>query len=100
MSSPLSTIAAAVERGVVIAHGTTRAWAAAAIATIAGEGLTIAVVPDEAAARVLEGDLAAMAPGLRSATLAGIDVSPYAELSPDRGAVVGRLATLARLALG
>jgi len=96
----LAALADAVGRGPVIAHGTTRAWAAAAIATLArGDALVVAVVATDAVARVLETDLAAMS-GAEVATLGGIDVSPYAELSPDRGAVVARMATLARLSLG
>ena len=101
----LPSIADAVARGAVVAHGATRPWAAAAIAAIrraTPEGTpVVAVVADEAAARTLERDVCAFLGDERLiAVLPGIEVSPYAELSPDRGQVVARLAALARLALG
>jgi transcription-repair coupling factor (superfamily II helicase) len=101
VSPTLAAIADAVARGPVIAHGATRGWAAAAIATLrraTPPGTpVIAVVADDEAARALDGDVAAMT-GEAPVLLPGIDVSPYAELSPDRDAIVARLAALVRLA--
>jgi transcription-repair coupling factor (superfamily II helicase) len=101
----LASITAAVGRGPVVAYGATRPWAAAAIAQVRRatpvEQAVVVIVPDEAAARAMECDVAAFLGDAASvALLPAIDVSPYAELSPDRGVVVARMATLARLALG
>jgi transcription-repair coupling factor (superfamily II helicase) len=108
----------ALERGAVIAYGATAGWAAWLAAQLAGrEELVVVVASDDAAARELESDVrffvgsaatleAARLEGRgeRDATeldpiasLPGIDVSPYADLSPDRSAIVERVATLYRL---
>jgi transcription-repair coupling factor (superfamily II helicase) len=106
MSPPtLTAIAEAVAAGPVIVHGATAAWAAAAIAAVrraTPPGTpVVAVVADETAARRLETDLEPFLGDPRQVVrLPGLDVSPYAELSPDHGIVVARLAALARLALG
>ncbi|HWO21044.1 MAG TPA: transcription-repair coupling factor [Kofleriaceae bacterium] len=87
----------------IAAHGATPGWAAWLAAQLAErEPLVVVVAPDAAAARALEADIrffhgeregddSAIAP------LPGIDVPPYAELSPDRGAIIERTATLYRL---
>ena len=94
----------ALDAGAVIAHGTTPGWAAWLCAELAPRQLVIAVAPDDAAARELEADVRFFLAGERDATeldavaaLPGIDVSPYAELSPDRACIVERVATLYRL---
>jgi transcription-repair coupling factor (superfamily II helicase) len=94
----------ALSGGTAIAtHGATPGWAAWFAAQLAErEPLVVVVAPDDAAARALEadirffsgereGDSSAIAP------LPGLDVPPYAELSPDRGAIIDRVATLYRL---
>ncbi|HTR52834.1 MAG TPA: transcription-repair coupling factor [Kofleriaceae bacterium] len=92
----------AIGTGAVAAYGATPGWAAWLAAQLAGP--VVVVAPDEAAARALEadvrfwvgerGDAAELDP---VAALPAIDVSPYAELSPDRACIVERVATLFRL---
>src|SRR5262249_54132467 len=93
-----SELQRAIEAGAVIAYGATPAWAAWLAAQLAGNELVVVVAPDEQAAHELEDDVAFF---LRDhdaiAALPGIDVSPYAELSPDRVGIVERVATLYRL---
>src|SRR5262245_52237795 len=92
----------ALSGGTAIAvHGATPGWAAWLAAQLADrEPLVMVVAPDEAAARALEADIRFFH-GERGAQdvapLPGIDVPPYAELSPDRAAIVERVATLYRL---
>ncbi|HEV7557147.1 MAG TPA: CarD family transcriptional regulator, partial [Kofleriaceae bacterium] len=90
--------------GTVVAYGATPGWAAWLAAQLADRELVVVVVPDDAAARGLESDVRFFRGGDRDAaelddiaTLPGIDVSPYAELSPDRACIVERVATLYRL---
>ena len=95
----------ALDRGAIIAYGATpgsAAWLAAQLAD--REPLVVVVAPDEATAQVLETDVRFFVGGQRDATeldaiasLPGIDVSPYADLSPDRSGIVERVATLYRL---
>ncbi len=95
----------ALDRGAVIAYGATPGWAAWLAAQLAArEELVVVVAADDAAARELEADIRFFIGGERDATeldaiatLPGIDVSPYADLSPDRSAIVERVATLYRL---
>ena len=103
----------ALERGAVIAYGATPGWAAwlaAQLARPAGPAATqgppvlVVVTADDAAARELEADIRFFVGGERDAaeldpiaSLPGIDVSPYADLSPDRSCIVERMATLYRL---
>ena len=90
----------ALDRGAVIAYGATPGWAAWLAAQLAArEDLVVVVAPDDAAARELEADIRLFIGGERDATeldaiatLPGIDVSPYADLSPDRSAIVERVA--------
>jgi transcription-repair coupling factor (superfamily II helicase) len=95
----------ALERGAVIAHGATPGWAAWLAAQLAARQLVVVVASDDAAARELESDVRFFIGGERDATeldpiasLPGVDVSPYADLSPDRSCIVERVATLYRLA--
>jgi len=90
----------------VVVHGTTPGWAAWLAAELADrEPLVVVVAPDDLAARALEADIRFFRGGARDlaneldeiAALPGIDVSPYAELSPDRAGIVERVATLYRL---
>jgi transcription-repair coupling factor (superfamily II helicase) len=93
--------------GPVIAHGATAGWSAWLAAQLPDldDGLVVVVAPDDQAARRLEADLrfhrgGAHDPAARLddiAALPGIDVSPYADLSPDRACIVERVATLYRL---
>jgi transcription-repair coupling factor (superfamily II helicase) len=95
----------ALDRSAVIAYGATPGWAAWLAAQLASrEPLVVVVTPDDAAARELESDVRFFIGGERDATeldaiasLPGIDVSPYADLSPDRSCIVERVATLYRL---
>jgi len=79
-----------------------QAWLAAQLA--ARDELVVIVAHDDDAARRLETDLrffigaTTADPALEPiAVLPGIDVGPYVDLSPDRDAIVERLATLYRL---
>jgi transcription-repair coupling factor (superfamily II helicase) len=95
----------ALDQGAVIAYGATPGWAAWLAAQLTDrEPLVVVVAPDDAAARELESDVRFFVGGERDATeldaiasLPGIDVSPYTDLSPDRSCIVERVATLYRL---
>ncbi|MEO8704127.1 MAG: transcription-repair coupling factor [Kofleriaceae bacterium] len=97
----------AISDGTVAVHGSTHGWAAWLAAQL-GEQATLLVVvaATDDAARKLEADVRFYWGGAHDpaaqldeiATLPGIDVSPYAELSPDRACLVERVATLYRLA--
>ncbi|HEX4455278.1 MAG TPA: transcription-repair coupling factor [Kofleriaceae bacterium] len=92
-----SELERAIETGPVLAYGATPGWAAWFAAQRAAHELVIVVAADEAAARELEDDVRFWGAHLDVVTLPGIDVSPYAELSPDRACIVERVATLYRL---
>ena len=92
----------------VIAHGATAgwsAWLAAQLPAEPGDGVVVVVAPDDQAARLLEADIRFFRGDARDAAavldeiaaLPAIDVSPYADLSPDRSGIVERVATLYRL---
>src|SRR5882672_9690257 len=94
----------------LIVHGATAgwsAWLAAQLPELGGgdHDVVVVVAPDDAAARRLEADIRFFRGGAGDpaaaldeiAALPGIDVSPYADLSPDRAGVVERVATLYRL---
>ncbi|MEO6775375.1 MAG: transcription-repair coupling factor [Kofleriaceae bacterium] len=94
----------AIEAGAVIAYGATPGWAAWFAAERSATELVVVVAADDEAARELEDDVRFWLGDARDsaeldpiALLPGIDVSPYAELSPDRGGIVERVATLYRL---
>src|SRR3954447_5562801 len=95
----------AIDAGAVIAYGATPGWAAWLAAQLsARDELVVLVAADDATARELETDIRFFLGGQRDATeldpvasLPGIDVSPYADLSPDRRCIVERVATLYRL---
>ncbi|MDX2090014.1 MAG: transcription-repair coupling factor [Kofleriaceae bacterium] len=93
---------------VVIAHGATAGWSAWLAAQLADrDPLVVVVAPDELYARRIEDDVRFFRGGAHDpsagldeiAALPTIDVSPYAELSPDRTSLVDRVATLYRLAM-
>ena len=99
-----SELVKAIESGAVVAYGATPGWAAWLAAERSATELVIVVAPDEDTARELEDDvrfwIGAPADSAELdpiAALPGIDVSPYAELSPDRSCIVERVATLFRL---
>src|SRR6185503_5390467 len=93
-----SELERAIDAGAVVGYGATPGWAAWFAAQRAARELVVVVAADDAAARELEDDVRFFAGAdLDIAALSGIDVSPYAELSPDRGAIVDRVATLFRL---
>jgi len=90
----------------VIAHGATAGWSAWLAAQLTElDRVVVVVAPDDQTARRLEADIrffwgAAHDPAAQLdeiAPLPGIDVSPYADLSPDRTCIVERVATLYRL---
>ena len=99
-----SELERAIDAGPVIAYGATPGWAAWLAACRAAHELVVVVADDDAAARELENDVRFFLAGTRDsaelddvASLPGIDISPYAELSPDRSGIVERVATLYRL---
>jgi transcription-repair coupling factor (superfamily II helicase) len=102
-----SELEQALSANAVVVHGTTPGWAAWLAAELAERELVIVVAPDDIAARALEADIRFFRGGTRDlaekldeiASLPGIDVSPYADLSPDRACIVERVATLYRLAM-
>ncbi|HET9987951.1 MAG TPA: DEAD/DEAH box helicase, partial [Kofleriaceae bacterium] len=88
----------------MIAYGATPGWAAWLAAERSASELVVVVAADDEAARELEADVRFWLDDARDSTdldpiasLPGIDVSPYAELSPDRSCIVERVATLYRL---
>jgi transcription-repair coupling factor (superfamily II helicase) len=91
----------------VTAHGATAGWSAWLATQLpeAGDGVVVVVAADDQAARRLEADIRFFWGGAHDpaavldeiAPLPGIDVSPYADLSPDRTGIVERVATLYRL---
>src|SRR5262249_34408496 len=88
----------AIDAGAVLAYGATPGWAAWLAAQRSATEMVALVVADEDAAREIEDDVAFWLGDHDSiAYLPGIDVSPYAEVSPDRRAIVERVATLYRL---
>ncbi|MEO8841515.1 MAG: transcription-repair coupling factor [Kofleriaceae bacterium] len=94
----------AIESGAVVAYGATPGWAAWLAAERSAKELVVVVAPDEETAREIEDDvrfwIGAPADSAELdpiVALPGIDVSPYAELSPDRSCIVERVATLFRL---
>jgi transcription-repair coupling factor (superfamily II helicase) len=104
------------DHGPVLAHGLTRPCAALIAARMAQAepvGPVVVVTPDENSARNLADDIGFfLAPEARGRAgedplapppalhVPAIDTSPYAELSPDRLALVTRMAALVRLARG
>ncbi|RMH35956.1 MAG: hypothetical protein D6689_23010, partial [Deltaproteobacteria bacterium] len=100
----LDHLLAVASRAPVAAYGAPPALAALVAARVAGGGEPLVVVlPDEAAAARLAEDIAFFLPpgdADRVVHVPAIDTSPYAELSPDRRAVMQRLAALFRLSHG
>jgi transcription-repair coupling factor (superfamily II helicase) len=99
-----SELVKAIDSGAVVAYGATPGWAAWLAAERSAKELVVVVAADEDAARELEDDVRFWIPAPVDsaeldpiAALPGIDVSPYAELSPDRSCIVERVATLFRL---
>ncbi len=115
-SQALASLAAHARAGTprVRIVGCDRAFAAAAVAGIAaavpdGARPLVVVVPDETQALALARDLTFYLPSAggddpgtppRVLHLPAVETSPYAELSPDRRAIMRRLATLFRLSQG
>ncbi|MBL0217838.1 MAG: transcription-repair coupling factor [Myxococcales bacterium] len=92
----------------VVVLGATAGWTAWLAAQLsAREPMVVVVTPDDAAARQLALDLAFYRTAPHDpasaldelAVLPAIDVSPYADLSPDRTGIVERVATLYRIAV-
>jgi transcription-repair coupling factor (superfamily II helicase) len=91
----------------VIVHGATAGWSAWLAAQLPGAGdeVVVVVASDDQAARRLEADVRFFRGDAHDpaatldeiASLPAIDVSPYADLSPDRISIVDRMATLYRL---
>ncbi len=88
----------ALQSGAVIAYGAglSPGWAAWLAAQLAERELVVVVARDDVHARELADDITFFTKG-EIAMLPGIDVSPYADLSPDRSCIVERMATLYRL---
>src|SRR5512141_2440651 len=88
----------ALQSGAVIAYGAglSPGWAAWLAVQLAERELVVVVARDDVHARELADDIAFFDKG-ELAILPGIDVSPYADLSPDRRCIVERMATLYRL---
>jgi transcription-repair coupling factor (superfamily II helicase) len=93
----------AIDAGAVIAYGATPGWAAWLAAERSAKELVVVVAPDDATANEIRDDVEFWLGRSDStdldqiAQLPGIDISPYAELSPDRSCIVERVATLYRL---
>ncbi len=94
----------AIDAGAVIAYGATSGWAAWLAAERSSRELVVVVAADDTAARELEDDIRFWLGAQPDSAdldplvaLPGIDVSPYADLSPDRSCIVERTATLYRL---
>lgn len=102
----LHQLARALASGPVVAHGTTATYAAWLVAELAQRAERAdhaplwVVTADDDALRQLAEDVRFFAPELAIAELPGIEVSPYLDVSPDLGEIVGRVATLWRLAAG
>lgn len=110
----LPSLARALSLGPVVAHGATSAYAAWLVARLSPAAIEPAssasrteapaplwvIVPDDDVLRELAEDVRFFAPELAIAELPGIEVSPYLDVSPDQGEIVGRVATLWRLAAG
>ena len=93
----------AVAAGRVTAYGMTPSFAALVCAQLATRGGPIvALTADEPAAARLADDLGFFLPdaGDRVLAVPAIDTSAYAELSPDRRALMDRMAALFRLSHG
>ena len=95
----------AIESSAVIVYGASPGWAAWLATQLAEREAVFVVARDDTEARALEADVRFFHAGDRDAaeldpiaSLPGIDVSPYADLSPDRACIVERVATLYRLA--
>ncbi len=100
----LPSLARALSVGPVVAHGATSAYAAWLVTQLAqrealGAPMWV-ITADDDVLRQLAEDVRFFAPELIVAELPGIEVSPYLDVSPDQGEVVGRVATLWRLATG
>lgn len=99
-------LAAALDDPTVVLYGATAGWAAWLAAQVAQRELVVLVAADDQVARRLDDDVRfwfALATGAAEeldpiTSLPAIDVSPYADLAPDRTSIVERLATLYRLA--
>jgi transcription-repair coupling factor (superfamily II helicase) len=88
----------AIRSGAVIAYGAAPGWAAWLAAQLVSNDLVVVVARDEEHARQLESDIRFFAGDSEDiAALPAIDVSPYADLAPDRSCIVERMATLYRL---
>jgi transcription-repair coupling factor (superfamily II helicase) len=108
----LDDLLAAASASTAVVYGLTHSFAAYAAAELgarlAGSRLVV-VTPDDATAQKLCGDIAFFAPrppgddpaapppALR---VPALDTSPYADLRPERQALMGRMAALFRLARG
>ena len=87
----------------VAAYGMTPPFAAMVAARLAGDGPLVVLTPDEAGARQMAADLEFFLPAARAddvVAVPAIDTSAYAELSPDRRALMQRMAALFRLTHG
>ena len=92
-----SELETALKSDHVIVLGATPGWTAWLAAQLGTrETMLVVVAPDDTAARQLSADLAFWRIE-DIALLPGIDVSPYADLSPDRSCIVERVATLYRI---
>ena len=95
-----SELEQALSADAIVVHGTTAGWAAWLAAELAdreaADAVVVVVAPDDLAARALEADIRFFRGGTPDlaceldaiALLPGIDVSPYADLSPDRACIV------------
>src|SRR5882672_9295907 len=96
----------ALSSSTVVLHGATAGWSAwLAVQVAEREPLVVVVAAEDQAARRLEAEIRFFWGGAHDpaamldeiAGLPGIDISPYADLSPDRTGIVERVATLYRL---
>ena len=103
-SAPIEELVRAALGGPTIAYGMTpplAAYAGARALSHEDSPPLFAVTPDEASARRLTADLRFFWPGADGVLrIPSIDTSPYAEQSPDRRELYGRMTALYRLARG
>ncbi len=107
MAASLDDLATRMATGGAVAYGLSPSFAACAAARASAEGPLIVVVADESTAQTMASDIRFFLPPAgpsgdparppRVLEIPVLDTSPYADLSPDRPALMQRMAALFRL---
>ena len=101
MAASIDDLVSTIAAGRGVAYGLTPAFAACAAARLGEpDSPLIVVVADESTARRMASDIVFFRGAKHVVRLPAPDTSPYAELSPDRAALLARMATLFRLESG